>query len=84
MVVFPVIQNKVDISVCRLLSIQSHASADVKFEANERARPEGVQVVWQGTRKKPSHQNAEGKYHEKCMGRNVQTDRLCTIGAKIL
>lgn len=74
MVVFPVIQNKVDISVCRLLSIQSHASADMKFEANERARPESVQVVWQGTRKKSSHQNAEGKYLEECMGQSIQTD----------
>lgn len=32
MVVFPVIQNKVDISVCRLLSIQSHASADMNLK----------------------------------------------------
>lgn len=51
----------------------SYASADMKFEANERARPEGVQVVRQGPRKKSSHQNAEGKYHEECMGQIIQT-----------
>lgn len=52
----------------------SYASADVKFEANERARPEGIQVVRQDPRKKSSHQNAEGKYHEECMGQIIQSD----------